>query len=164
LPSKTTYHWDNVGFDGPVLPVPRSYEIPDNTVRGKAPHPDDHPRHPGPYLNLGYLLGTERGGKDSLVKTIKGVDLTGAKSASITLNAWEACSPTTLDYRLNDGAWRSFKLPYPSCDHAARAVLIPVALGDLKSGDNKLEMYANRNGGDSLGVIVSNAELLVDAE
>src|SRR5262249_9475768 len=25
------FHWDNVGFDGPVIAAPRAYEIPDNT-------------------------------------------------------------------------------------------------------------------------------------
>ena len=30
LPSKTTYHWDNVGFDGPVYPMPRAYDFADN--------------------------------------------------------------------------------------------------------------------------------------
>ena len=26
------FHWDNIGFDGPVIAAPRAYEIPDNTV------------------------------------------------------------------------------------------------------------------------------------
>jgi len=26
------FYWDNIGFDGPVLPLPRAYEIADNTT------------------------------------------------------------------------------------------------------------------------------------
>src|SRR5882724_1352147 len=26
------FHWDNLGFDGPVIAAPRAYEIPDNSV------------------------------------------------------------------------------------------------------------------------------------
>jgi hypothetical protein len=28
------YHWDNIGFDGPVISGQRAYEIPDNTTAG----------------------------------------------------------------------------------------------------------------------------------
>ncbi len=126
-------------------------------VKEKGPYADNDDEYPGPYMNLGYLLGS--GNADRLVKTLSGVDLSDAASAAITLNAWEMCAPDKIDYRFNDGTWRSFVPPFPDCDNSARAVLIPVALSDLKAGDNKLEMYSK-----NAQFIVSNADLIVDVE
>jgi len=48
------FHWDNIGFDGPVVAPFAAYEIPDNTTvstfTGEAPDPTT------PAINLGYLL------------------------------------------------------------------------------------------------------------
>ena len=34
--SHQTYHWDNVGFDGPILPGPAQYSIPDSLKSSSA--------------------------------------------------------------------------------------------------------------------------------
>ena len=48
--SHQTYHWDNIGFDGPVVPTPKRYAIPDALARSLD----------GSRMNLGYLLGPNR--------------------------------------------------------------------------------------------------------
>lgn len=59
LPPHTTYHWDNIGFDGPVLPTERSYEIQDTLGPSHpfAPLPKGMQIYPGG-INTGYLLST----------------------------------------------------------------------------------------------------------
>ena len=42
------YHWDNIGFDGPVVAGGRAYEIPDNTTSGTY--------NSQTIRNLGYML------------------------------------------------------------------------------------------------------------
>ncbi|HZU84183.1 MAG TPA: hypothetical protein VE987_14740, partial [Polyangiaceae bacterium] len=181
----TTYHWDNAGFDGPVLPKPRAYEVPDNNT--PAPPSDfgvqtqivslsdggttSITSFPGPPINTGYQLGTDglsanqrgimatNGGAAAPV-TLQGVDLTNAADAVLTMNAWDFCDP--IQYRFNGGTWRTFSSPFPECDMGARAVAIPVQLSDLKSGDNTLEMYTNTGNGGVVGAIVANIELTVD--
>jgi hypothetical protein len=171
FPGYATYHWDNVGFDGPVFPNPRSYEGADNNVPN--PRPDTAPKFPEPYFMTGYQLGTDgwkakqRGfialndGRDAVPLQFPGVDLTDAKSAAITYNAWAYCKDPIM-YRFNGGTWRTFKTPFPECDGSARAVFMPVDLADLKQGDNSFEMYSNTGTGSVVGPIVAHVELTVE--
>jgi hypothetical protein len=127
----TTYHWDNIGFDGPTYATPRAYDVPDSLT----PLPANG--FPGG-VSVGYQLG-----KDSMSKTpvvLHNVDLTGAASAVLTLNAGGFQQGNELDYRFNGGAWRSFPHSFPTSDAGGRAIKIPVDLADLKNGDNTLEM------------------------
>jgi hypothetical protein len=172
FPADATYHWDNVGFDGPVLPTPRGYEIPDNTA--KSSEPDKSVTFPGPYVNTGYLLGTDgmpaerrgflAGDGPAAPLTIKGVDLTNATDAVLTFNAWAFCDKVTVKYRFNGGTWRSVKHPFPDCDEGARAVAVPIDLADLKQGDNTLEMFTDTGKQDFIGVIVANGELTINVK
>src|SRR5581483_10737952 len=45
------FHWDNIGFDGPVIPAGRAYEIPDNNTAGNYSNYGN-----AAIMNLGYLL------------------------------------------------------------------------------------------------------------
>jgi FG-GAP-like repeat len=123
------YHWDNIGFDGPIIPALRSYEIPDNTTvstfTGDAGDPS-----PQPAKNLGYQL------QDGQIKpagmydpvnlipslSFQNVNLSGAASAQLTFNAWFNAStvyndtyhlPTTswgISYSLNGGPFTTVNL------------------------------------------------------
>ena len=120
----------------------------------------------------GYQLGTD-GLKENLRSLhrqeripliplqFSGVDLTDAKSALVTFNAWGFCKDP-IKYRLNGGTWRTFKMPFPECDNGARAVLMPVDLADLKQGDNSIEMYTDTGTGSVVGAIVAHVELTVE--
>ncbi len=138
LPSFQTYHWDNIGFDGPVLPTPRAYDVPDALT----------PAGPDA-VNLGYDL--KDGGMFTCCQsapwpadpvgpfTLSNVDLTGATAAALNLNVWFFTPGTTLRYRFNGGSWRDYPSPFTDDDPRGRAVHIPVPLTDLRSGTNTLE-------------------------
>jgi hypothetical protein len=126
----TTYHWDNIGFDGPTYPTPRAYDVPDSLT----------PLPPNGFagLNVGYQLG-----KDSMSKapiTLANVDLTGATSAALNLNAGAFMSGDEIGYRFNGGTWRSYPHSFPTSDQGGRVLSIPVDLADLMNGNNTLEM------------------------
>jgi hypothetical protein len=148
LPAYTTYHWDNVGFDGPSYATPRAYEVPDSMT----PNPNGFAGG----VNVGYALGKDGIGGKSPSVTLDDVDLTGATGATLTLNAWDFLSNDAIGYRFNSGSWRTFDHPFPNSDASARAVAIPVDLSDLKSGANTLEMNSK-----SGSVIVADVDLSV---
>ena len=168
FPAYETYGWDNVAFDGPRYPAIRSYEAPDNTAPSTKNLGN---KFPGPYVNLGYALGTSAmdENKRGILATgtgmaaplpIAGVDLTGASAAMLTFNAWSACAP--IQYRFNGGTWRTFDPPFPDCSDGARSIAIPLNLADIVPGDNSLEMYVDT---DSLnGWIVANLDLTILVE
>ena len=83
------FHWDNVGFDGPVIAAPRAYEIPDNTVATTF--------NGSQAQNLGYLLSDGTKGKAAGIcrpwtkinsLTFQNVNTSGVTSATLTLNAF----------------------------------------------------------------------------
>lgn len=122
-----TFRWDNVGFDGPVLPTPRAYEFPDNTA------PDSEGaggRHYGYYLT----------DKEFRKLGIDGVDLAGATRARLNLSFFTAPG-RTLEYRFNGKAKRTYKVPkQDDTDYQLQTVSTDVPLADLVPGKNVLEL------------------------
>ncbi|MBL8742371.1 MAG: hypothetical protein JNK04_14785, partial [Myxococcales bacterium] len=139
LPSSMTYHFGSLGFDGPVLPTPRAYEIPfSNTSAGNAPA--DH-------VNIGYLAsatGLETCCEQTPLPSLSltGVDLADASAARLNLDAYGFVAGGILEHRWNGGAWRAFAHPFPDSNAGARALTIPVVFDDLVPGDNMLELRA----------------------
>jgi hypothetical protein len=144
-----TYHIGSLGFDGPELPRPRSYQVPDALAAGRTSN----------VKNLGYQLAESGAGTPESF-TLDGVDLTDASEARINLNAWYFTSDRSIEFRFNGGEWRTFAHPFPESTPATRAVTMPVELGDLTSGQNTLEL---RTGGGSteLPMVIANVELEV---
>jgi hypothetical protein len=114
-----TYHWHAIGFDGPVLPLDRGYEVPDALQR----------RSDATY-NLGYQTPT---GTFSLGN----VDLSNVKTAYLTYDVYWFASNRTMTATIN-GANRN--APDPNADgangYAWRYIVQPVALSDLHNGTN----------------------------
>lgn len=134
-----TYHWHAIGFDGPVLPTPRSYEIPDALTPG---------RDPGT-LNLGYLIPTSAPGK---VFNLNNVDLTGATGGQISFDIRQLDPGQTVSYRFNGGTWHNISLPYtpssltpPLSTAGFQALFDQFPITDLKQGNNTLEMIGVSN-------------------
>jgi hypothetical protein len=154
-----TYHIGSFGFDGPKLPVPRSYQVPDALKIGRA----------ADVRNLGYQIDdgditTCCEDPDTMQAfTLDDVDLTDAVEARVTLNAWYFTSERSIEFRFNEGTWRTFEHPYPDSTPATRAVMMPVDLADLVDGQNTLEM---RTAGESNQppMIIANIELEVVPE
>ena len=150
------FHWDNIGFDGPVIAAPRAYEIPDNTVMTSY--------HGGQVQNLGYQLsdgtnGTAAGIYNLSTKinslTFQNVNTSGITSATLTMNAFfnavvhTASTNWGISYRFNGGTWRNRNLTVgdlASINAIAGgplghlALSIDVQTTDLVSGNNTLEL------------------------
>lgn len=170
------FHWDNIGFDGPVISAPRAYEIPDNTTVTTYHGPQEQ--------NLGYQLLDATTGKlpgiyspstkiDSL--TFQNVNTSGITSATLTLNAYfntVTHGPDTtwgMSYRLNRGTWRNHNLTtgdLAGINAIAGAPLgilslsIDVPTADLVSGTNTLELLP-LNAPMDYPPVVANIDLLL---
>ena len=121
-----TYHVGSLGFDGPSLPRPRSYQVPDALDH----RPDEQRQKPG--------LPTRQQVDTELQARRRGPDRCGRSTGQservvFRLGAFDRV-------RFNGGTWRTFAHPYPESTDATRAVTMPVDLADLKSGQNALEM------------------------
>jgi hypothetical protein len=139
-----TYHWDNMGFDGPILPKPRQYSLPDSLTAGVW----------AGAVNTGYGLTSTGilGGP----KTISGVDLTGAQSAAMTFFWSVTGSSRGVDWRVNGGPWHRWDMPYNSTGLGA---IVNVPLSELRQGDNTVDFRA-LNSSDA--VVMMGIDLLVD--
>ena len=138
-----TYHWHGVGFDGPVHPLQRVYQVPD----ALSPSPDGG-------LNLGYML--TNGG---LAFQLDNVDATNAANAWLTFNFEYADLPTTaqFQYRLNGHAWKTFSDPKGTDGYGFGGAVIPVDVADLVAGTNMLEVLPV-----NVDAVIANIDLLVD--
>jgi hypothetical protein len=132
-----TYHWDNIGFDGPILPALRSYS-----------HPDAMTPAPGGGVNLGYWLsGTSR------AFSFTNVDTAGASRAWLALNLWPL---VPVQYRVNGGAWQTWTHPGPNNGWAWHSTVIPLSAALLRAGTNTIDLAAPD------GTAVANVDLLVE--
>lgn len=127
-----TYRWDNLGFDGPKLPLLRSYDAPlNNNKREVDFHADTT------LVKYGYHLSRP------VTVEFDGVDLDGATKALLNVNV-NLGHPRQLDYKINGGEKHTFPIPdYGNAgsnfDGLLRAVSIEVPVGELVSGKNKVE-------------------------
>lgn len=163
-------HWDNIGFDGPVIARGVSYEIPDNTTMGTYTGLGyEAGKTPSTVMNLGYQLQDGTGGKaagiyDPVNKLsslqFKNVDTGGKTSARLTFNGFflnSAQTPATTawgwQYRFNGGAWRTRTLTAlevsainntlaigNSGSAGNISMVVDVAVGDLANGTNNFEI------------------------
>ena len=148
------YHWDNIGFDGPVVSGGRAYEIPDNATAGTY--------NSQSIRNLGYMLLDGTSGKPAGIYDpvnrlspfrFQNVDVRGMVTARLSLNAYfntithAADSTWCLTVRFNGGEWRNHFLT-PTDVHAINtagsagnmALVLDVPRDDLVSGLNTLEI------------------------
>lgn len=155
------FHWDNIGFDGPVITATQSYEIPDNTTMGTY---NGHA-----VMNLGYQLqdGTISGKPAGIYDPVnklpplqfKNVSTSGVIGALLSFNGFfnvpQFAAETTWgwQYRFNGGTWRTRTLTSlevaainstPAVDGAGSggniSMLVNVPIGDLIDGTNTFEM------------------------
>jgi hypothetical protein len=176
------YHWDNIGFDGPVITPPAGYEIPDNTTT--TTNAPDEITTAGVVQNLGYQLldattGMTPGIYDPVNRinalTFQNVNVTGKTSASLTMNVFlNALSHTAdmtwgISYRFNGGTWRTRNLTagdLASINAIAGAplgilsMLINVPVTDLVQGTNTLELLP-LNAPMDYPPVVTNIDLLL---
>jgi hypothetical protein len=179
------FYWDNLGFDGPVIPAPRAYEIPDNTT--KTTFIPDNNTTTGRERNLGYQLldgttGKPAGMYDPVNKinalVFQNVKTSGITSAKLTLNAFFQVTQTHtadlswgISYRFNGGNWRTRNLTtgdlasinaISGAPLGILSMLINVPVTDLVQGSNTLELLP-LNAPMDYPPVVTNIDLLLGA-
>jgi hypothetical protein len=135
-----TFTWDNVGFDGPVLPRDLAFDVLDRL----APV--------GPLLNLGWAVSPTD--PAPLALHVPGVyNIAGASSALLTFNYF-TYSPVTISYRLNHGHWQSQPWPFGACYTqnsfvlcGQKTIAVPVPLSDARLGTNTVEFKSTGEAG-----------------
>ena len=85
-PNQNTYHWHAVSFDGPVVPVDRSYQVPDALI------PTCKGNNNACGMSLGYSPGCWGGVVACSDFTLPNVNLPGATKAYLTYNVWYTCA------------------------------------------------------------------------
>lgn len=145
--SFSTYHWDNIGFDGPVIPAPAHYQVPDSLKAG------------GGNMNTGYLICVTC---DPTIygwpkPVIKNVNLAGATKATLTFN--HGGYDQSVRWRFNDGPWHQYDTPNPTIDTTVNDVAVDVPLNEIQQGDNTLEFRAVNHDDQQM---VANIDLLLD--
>lgn len=137
-----TFTWDNLGFDGPVLPRDLAYDVLDAMQPIEA--------YPG-LFNLGWNLPTT---KDVTPLTLHVHDVTAtniadAAGALLAFN-YTSYNPVTVSYRLNYGAWHQQPWPFGACytqngfvSCGAKTIAVPVPLSEVKAGTNTIQFRSS---------------------
>jgi len=117
-----TFRWDNIGFDGPTHPTPRSYDVADPMIPGA-----------GGGMRFGWFLN-----EGPQTFTFNNVDLSNASAASFNF-MMDGGPGTQLQYTVNAAAPHMFTYPEttgkPGGIHGFSAQL-PVA--ELQTGVNTI--------------------------
>ena len=164
--------WDNIGFDGPVVPVAREYEIAD-ALRAR---PD------GTATNIGYLVADEASAPHDTLH-FAGVDPTGATRARLAFSTWYPAPDNlpiaayTIKLRLNGGAWHAHQLTSDeitamtkpvvvgsdkSGSQGALGQILEVPITELVAGDNTVE-FVSANIPQNYPPGIVNVDLILDA-
>jgi hypothetical protein len=146
-----SFAWDNVGFDGPILPRDLGFDVPDNTAPGRPTELEGLPTQ-----NLGYSIPAGR----SLNVQVENVsDPTQAKAALLELN-YLPRNPQTLTYSVNGNPTQSAPWRFAvSRDtvFSSQTIALPVQLSQLRVGTNTFTLSTS----DGDGVTVANIDLIL---
>ena len=131
-----TFSWDNVGFDGPLLPRDLAFDVPDRNEPMTGGYTG--------LFNLGWgLFPTDAQPLALSVPGVYGVD--EASAAIVTFN-YSTYNPVTLSYRMNGNSWHTEAWPFPACYAqnsdvlcGSKTLFVPVPLSEVQPGDNLLE-------------------------
>jgi hypothetical protein len=135
-----TFTWDNLAFDGPVLPRDLAFDVLDNTI-------PVGPAYPG-LVNLGWPLNPTD--PAPLTLSVPGVyNLQQAAGAILTFN-YNTQNPVTISYRINDGAWQEQPWPFGTCyaqngitSCGSKTLAVPVSLSDVVPGSNAVQFKSS---------------------
>jgi len=139
-----TFTWDNVGFDGPVLPRDLAFDVLDRL--------DPMTGGYAGLINLGWpVFPTDA---QPLALTARGIyAIDKASAALLTLNYYSE-DPVTLSFRVNGGAWHDEPYPFPACyvqnntvACGTKTASFPVPLAEVQTGDNLIEFKSDAGAG-----------------
>ncbi|HEY2345688.1 MAG TPA: hypothetical protein VGH80_07380 [Xanthomonadaceae bacterium] len=135
-----TFTWDNLGFDGPVLPRDLAYDVPDAMAPIEG--------YPG-LLNMGWNLPTAKDVTPLTLHVHDVAHIADAAGALLTFN-YSSYNPVTVSYRLNYGAWHQQPWPFGACYTqndfvlcGSKTIAVPVALSEVKAGTNTIQFRSS---------------------
>lgn len=173
-PSLSTYHWHNIGFDGPTIPQDRGYDVPDALTPSGGGNGDINlgyavfqsaGYHGGPQTSSGgvFTCCTDINSNFPFTKvnpfTLNGVDVSNPTGATLNMNVFSLDDGISILYQLNGNPWRVYSNS-AYLNSGKRTISIPVTLSDLKSGTNTLDI-SSQNVQDPQGIVISNIDLTV---
>ena len=134
-----TFTWDNVGFDGPILPRDLTFDVLD-ALTPIAGYPN--------LLNLGW--GVFPNDATPLTLTVTNVYNVVNASGVLLLFNYSTYNPVTISYRINDGGWQDYPWPFGDCYTqndfvlcGAKTVAVPVSLADVHDGTNTIQFKSS---------------------
>jgi hypothetical protein len=132
-----TFTWDNVGFDGPILPRDLAFDAMDSLTRSGFMSEDA-----GPMIDLGWNVpsdGTTLPGT-SVTVSVPGVyNIARASGGLLTFNYYTHYTGT-MKYQLNGHGWHTLPWPYPDqTTYTLRAIAVPIALSEVVAGTNAIQ-------------------------
>ncbi|MFZ1083743.1 MAG: Ig-like domain-containing protein [Terracidiphilus sp.] len=154
-----TFTWDNLAFDGPVLPRDLAFDVLDAlTPVG--------PSYPG-ILNDGWLVAPTATAPVSL--TVSGVyNIANAEGALLTFNFVDvntanlATPVPFLSYRINSGSWQLAPWPFGPCPTqnngpacGLNTIAVPVNLTDIQPGTNTIQFQSTDY------AVIANVDLIL---
>jgi hypothetical protein len=149
-----TFTWDNLAFDGPVMPRDLAFDVPDRL----APVGPNYPT----LINLGWPLGNDANPLTLMVSGVYNVDK--AAAAILTFN-YTTDLPITLSYKVNNGVWHAEPWPFPICytqngnvQCGSRTLNVPVPLSEVQTGTNTIQ-FKTSDSTNNAGI--SNVDLIL---
>jgi hypothetical protein len=142
------YRWDNIGFDGPVIKTPRSYDVSDQLKAFTLGGTD--------YESVGYYFN----GKP-LSFQLTDVDPSGGTKATFNFDIDDMTPGRQVRFRFNGHDWHMITTPTVFKDNLMRSYSAEVPLGDLVSGTNNVdvELVDKTTGNEAIGNIDLSVEL-----
>jgi hypothetical protein len=127
-----TFYWDNFGFDGPILPQDRAFDVLDA----------QSPRGPDGGVDGGWNYNPSTGSVPTLTTApVDSTSLGKATGALLTFNLYSESAFSSISAQVN-GNTVSSALPFS--EPSERTFAIPVPLSDIKTGPNSIS-FLNSN-------------------
>ena len=146
-----TFGWDNVGFDGPVLPRDLGFDVPNN---GKLHGPAEQ-------------LGWSTGGGSNGAATVTAPNVHGIANASGALMEfnWFADDESVPSISVNGNPYISTAWPFGDTKaeglygptYVWRTIAVPVPLSQIKSGSNTITFKNAPGGFANVDIILQGA-------
>ena len=138
-----TFYWDNVAFDGPVLPQDRAFDVMDNKSTQS-----------GGSVNLGWHIPASASQSLS-VPNVTSSAISNATGAIVTFNYWAPYALNTFHVSVN-GHSHDATNPTTST-FVTHSLAIPISVSDVVPGTNTVTFTTD----SSSEVIVANVDIIM---
>lgn len=153
-----TFSWDNVGFDGPLLPRDLAFDANDHLVSG--PTIIDGYGNSVQGFNLGWPVPNDGTNVTIQIPNVSGI--ANATTALLEYNHY-SYNPETISYNINNHGWHDFPWPYPdNLTFTTRTIAIPAgstgqfSLAELQAGTNTIQFKSNQG-----NTTIANIDLIM---